>query len=119
MKVVAVVARRGDRYLVGQRPAHKQHGGMWEFPGGKLEPGESLVEAAQREIREELRARIVSAGNVVAVLANDRLELHFLEATLCGEALALEHQELRWCSVDELRDMALAPLDRQFVDTAL
>jgi 8-oxo-dGTP diphosphatase len=119
MQVVAVVIRRGDRYLVGQRAAHKHHGGLWEFPGGKLEVGESLADAAQREVGEELRAALVCTGRVLAVVTGDGIELHFLEASLAGEPCALEHQALRWCEVAELSAMPLAPLDRRFVDQAL
>jgi len=119
MQVVAVVIRRSGRYLVGQRPAHKHHGGLWEFPGGKVEAAETLVEAAAREIREELRAGLRGTGRVLAVIADERIELHFLEGSLVGEPHALEHAALRWCDVAELRSMPLAPLDRLFVDRTL
>lgn len=119
MQVVAVVIRRGDRYLIGRRPSHKHHGGLWEFPGGKVEAAESLAEAAVREIREELQAALVEVGPVLAVIADHRLELHFLAASLAGEAVALEHAALRWCDVAELRTLPLAPLDRWFVDEIL
>jgi 8-oxo-dGTP pyrophosphatase MutT (NUDIX family) len=48
--VVAAVIERDGRLLVCQRPAHKRHGGLWEFPGGKCDPGESDAEAARREL---------------------------------------------------------------------
>jgi 8-oxo-dGTP diphosphatase len=117
VKVVAVVVRRGNRYLIGQRPAHKHHGGLWEFPGGKLEAGETLSDAANREIREELSTCLVRTGEVIAIVANEQIELHFLEAWFTGEPVAVEHQALRWCSLAELRRMDLAPMDRQFVES--
>ncbi|HSG49130.1 MAG TPA: NUDIX domain-containing protein, partial [Longimicrobiales bacterium] len=52
--VIAAVIHRDGRYLVGRRPDDKRHGGLWEFPGGKLDPGESWLEAARRELSEEL-----------------------------------------------------------------
>ena len=115
MKVVAVVIRRGNRYLVGQRPAHKQHGGRWEFPGGKCEPGESLEAAARRELREELQVALAGVGGALAVIADGRIDLNFVEATLADEPLAVEHQALRWCDPGELLALPLAPLDRRFV----
>ena len=52
--VVAAVIRREGRYLLGRRPGHKRHGGLWEFPGGKLHDGEDAEAAAHRELDEEL-----------------------------------------------------------------
>jgi len=52
--VVAAVIERDGKYLLCQRPQGKRYGGLWEFPGGKLLAGESLLEAARRELREEL-----------------------------------------------------------------
>ena len=56
--VVAAVVRRGSRFLVGRRPAHKRHGGLWEFPGGKVEPGENEQTCLKRELSEELDIEI-------------------------------------------------------------
>jgi 8-oxo-dGTP diphosphatase len=117
VKVVAVVVRRGNRYLIGQRPAHKHHGGLWEFPGGKLEAGETLSDAAERETREELRTGLARTGEVIAIVASEQIELHFLEAWFAGEPSPVEHQALRWCSLAEMQRMDLAPLDRQFVES--
>jgi 8-oxo-dGTP diphosphatase len=119
MQVVAVVIARRGRFLVGQRPVHKHHGGLWEFPGGKVEANESLIEAATREIREELRAELRATGRVLAVVGDQRVELHFLEASLSGEVYPQEHAALRWCDVAELGALPLAPLDRLFVEQTL
>src|SRR5690242_21147044 len=64
-RVLAAVVLRYGRYLVCRRPAHKRHGGLWEFPGGKLEPGESLLDAANRELTEELNVSVVSVGEPI------------------------------------------------------
>src|SRR5450432_2765139 len=64
-RVVAAVIQRGDEYLICQRPAHKRHGGLWEFPGGKLEPGETTFDAATRELREELDVHVVAVGDLM------------------------------------------------------
>lgn len=117
--VVAVVVRRGADYLLGLRPATKHHGGLWEFPGGKLEPGETLAAAARREIREELQVGLAAAGEVLAVIDDGQVELHFMAAELLGEPMPLEHDMLRWCDLAELRTLPLAPVDRLFVDQTL
>ncbi|RYE87312.1 MAG: (deoxy)nucleoside triphosphate pyrophosphohydrolase, partial [Myxococcales bacterium] len=62
MLVVAAVIERDGLLLVGQRPAHKHHGGLWEFPGGKVEPGETPAEALARELHEELGLTDVQVG---------------------------------------------------------
>ncbi len=65
IRVLAAIIRDDDRYLVCLRPAHKRHGGYWEFPGGKLEVGETLLEAARRELREELDVEVIAAGEPI------------------------------------------------------
>ena len=57
--VIAAVIQRGDKYLLGQRPESKRHGGLWEFPGGKVHDGESRLEAIRRELAEELALKVV------------------------------------------------------------
>jgi mutator protein MutT len=60
--VLAAVIRRDGRLLVARRPAHKRHGGLWEFPGGKVEEGESWADAAARERKEELGVDVARTG---------------------------------------------------------
>jgi 8-oxo-dGTP diphosphatase len=114
--VLAAVIRRGDRYLLGRRPAHKRHGGLWEFPGGKLEPGESWLDAARRELREELGVGVTSAGEPLYRRRDpaSSFEIVFVEVEMEGEARATEHDELRWVVVGELARLELAPADAAF-----
>src|SRR4051812_10653783 len=65
VRVLAAVIQCGDKYLVCQRPVHKRHGGLWEFPGGKLELGESLLVTAIRELAQELDVHVTRAGEVL------------------------------------------------------
>ena len=62
VRVLAAVVRRDGRVLLAQRPAHKRHGQLWEFPGGKLAAGEDCLAAARRELHEELGIRVESIG---------------------------------------------------------
>ena len=116
--VLAAVIRRGNACLLAKRPAHKRHGGLWEFPGGKLEPGESWKEAAERELREELGVEVVTVGDPLYRRADtgSSFEIVFVEVEIAGEPRPLEHDELRWVALTGMRDLELAPTDRAFVD---
>lgn len=117
VRVLAAVIRRSDRYLVCKRPAHKRHGGLWEFPGGKLEPGESLAQAAQRELKEELNVDIVSVGSTLHIEQDigSPFQIEFVEVEIAGEPTASEHESFAWLTLSQLQSLALAPCDGTFV----
>ncbi len=117
IRVVAAVVRRGDTLLVCQRPRHKQHGGLWEFAGGKCEPGESDRDAIARELHEELGVAVNDVGAALFVARDPGgvYEIVFLPVEISGEAVAHEHAALGWFSLDALATMALAPSDAAFV----
>ncbi len=114
-KVVAAVVSRDGRYLVARRPLHKHHGGLWEFPGGKIHKGETATNAIKRELREELGVTFVSIGKTVAVLSDELIQIRFLAVDIKDEPMALEHSELQWCNLPELTCVDLAPIDKRFV----
>ncbi len=121
IEVVAAVAVREGRHLVCQRPAHKRHGGLWEFPGGKLEPGETLQEAVRRELAEELGVEGTEAGPCLATFHDpgSPYRVAFHPVTFRGEPRCLEHAALAWATPAELAALPLAPSDRRFVETVL
>lgn len=114
--VAGVLGDDAGRVLVAKRPAHKHHGGLWEFPGGKREPGEAPDAAIRRELQEELG---------IAVGASVRL-MHIHEArpgrplllrvmrvlSATGAPRALEHEALAFVFPNELGTLDLAPADR-------
>jgi mutator protein MutT len=116
LRVLAAVIQRQGRYLVCLRPRGKRHGGLWEFPGGKLEPDESLRQAAARELQEELGAEPTAYGPLLFTHreAGSPFQIEFLEVEIAGKPEALEHEELRWASVEELAILPLAPSDSAF-----
>lgn len=119
--VLAAVIQRDGRYLVCQRPAHKRHGGLWEFPGGKLEPGESLLHAANRELSEELGVTALEVSEPLFSIADpgSPFVIEFVPTVISGEPACLEHAELRWAALEELPNIPLAPSDRKFVEFLL
>lgn len=115
--MVAAVVERDGTYLLALRPRHKRHGGLWEFPGGKVAPGESDADALERELAEELG---VEVGAVGAPLFSRRdrgtpFSIRFLRVEIQGEPRAHEHDEVRWVPAAELGELPLAPVDRIFV----
>jgi mutator protein MutT len=116
--VLAAVVQRNDTYLICQRPVHKRHGGLWEFPGGKLEADETHLEAAQRELAEELGVMVLTVGSPVFSIADPGSEflIEFVPTVVDGEPQCLEHIELRWMALEEMDSLQLAPSDRRFVE---
>jgi 8-oxo-dGTP pyrophosphatase MutT (NUDIX family) len=115
--VVAAVVRRGPRYLLGLRPGGKRHGGLWEFPGGKVRDGESRVAAARRELAEELDLTAVVLGNLILAVRDEGspFMIEFFDTFAEGTPVAREHEEIGWFTLDDLRAMQLAPADAYFV----
>ena len=119
--VLAAVINRDGRYLVCLRPAHKRHGGLWEFPGGKLEPNETLLAAANRELTEELGVTALAVGEPLYSITDpgSPFLIEFVPTVIDGEPTCLEHTELRWATLAKLPSLPLAPSDRKFVDYLL
>lgn len=119
--VIAAVIRRNDHYLLCQRPMNKSHGGMWEFPGGKIEIGETLKEAADRELKEELNLCVSRIGNVrYSVLDSvSGYVINFVDVEADGEPALYEHIAFLWLSVEELNRVSLAPTDQLFAEKFL
>jgi 8-oxo-dGTP diphosphatase len=117
VRVVAAVIRRGGDLLVCQRPLHKRHGGMWEFPGGKCEPGESDADALRREIREELGAEVTAVGEpeFEAADAGAPFLIVFVPVEIRGEPEVHEHVGLVWGTAEKVAGLPLAPSDERYV----
>jgi 8-oxo-dGTP diphosphatase len=118
--VVGAAIRDGQRVLAAARAYPPELAGLWEFPGGKVEPDETEAEALVRECREELGVAITVGERVGGDLATGNgkylLRVYFAEL-IEGEPHAKEHAELRWLAPDELDSVPWLPGNRPAVDT--
>ncbi len=110
VRVVGAVVEREGTVLMAQRPAGRRHEGLWEFPGGKVEPGEDDARALARELLEEMGVASV-VGSLVAEGSDERVVLACYRVRLLGEPAALFHARLRWVPIAELRDLPTPPAD--------
>lgn len=114
-QVVAALIWDGDRFMICQRPAHKARGLLWEFVGGKVEPGETKQAALIRECREELGVT-VEVGQVFMEVTHTypdlTVALTLFHATITqGVPQKIEHNDIRWITREEIPQFAFCPAD--------
>ncbi len=119
IEVVAAVIRRDGKILITRRLDNVHLGGLWEFPGGKVEPAESLEGALLREIREELGVDIV-AGDELFTVEHDypgkSVRLHFFNCTISfGEPQPLDVSDLQWVTPTQLAEFDFPPADAELI----
>ena len=113
--VVAALIWKGDRFMICQRPANKSRALLWEFVGGKTEPGESMEQALIRECREELDI-LVSVGDIFTQVVHEYpdilIRLTLFHCTVAeGTPKLLEHNDLKWITPDEIPNFDFCPAD--------
>ena len=117
--VVAALIWQDGRFMICQRPAHKARGLLWEFVGGKTEPGEKLEDALIRECREELDIT-VSVGNIFTQVIHEYPDIH-IRLTLFNCKIAegtpklLEHNDLKWILPSEIPLFDFCPADKDIL----
>ena len=117
--VVDAIIREGDRVLATQRGYGDQKDG-WEFPGGKVEEGETPQEALKREIEEELKTEI-EVGEYLTTIEHEYPKFHlsmkcYWARIIEGKPVLLEHEAARWLSREELDSVAWLPADETIID---
>lgn len=119
IQVAAAVIDSGDLYLITRRKAGTHLAGLWEFPGGKCEEGESLKDCLRREVREELGVEITEPVPFQTVrhdYPEKSVELHFFRCTIkAGTAQVLGCDDLKWVTAKELATFEFPPADRTLV----
>lgn len=120
LEVVAAIIRRNDNFLICQRPVGKSQELLWEFPGGKIEPGETGEQAIIRECYEELGVtlRVDSFFMDITHEYPDRIvHLSVYNCSLTdGEPVRLEHNDMRWITAAQCGDFEFCPADVEIVE---
>lgn len=119
VEVVAALIWDGDRFMICQRPAHKARGLLWEFVGGKVEPGETKEQALVRECREELDVT-VDVGEAFMEVTHEYpdLTVHltlFNASIVSGTPKKLEHNDIRWIAVGQIPQYDFCPADDEIL----
>jgi len=119
VEVVAALIWQGDKFMICQRPAHKARGLLWEFVGGKVEPGETKEQALIRECREEL-AITLSVGDVFMDVVHEYTDLTvhlmlFNAVIADGEPQKLEHNDIQWITPSEISNFEFCPADDEIL----
>ena len=119
-EVVAALIWDGERFMICQRPAHKARALLWEFVGGKVEPGETKEQALIRECREELDITL-NVGNVFTDVTHEypdiTVHLTLFNATITsGTPKLLEHNDLQWITPAEIPQYTFCPADEAILE---
>ncbi len=119
-EVVAALIRRGDRFMIAQRPAHKARGLLWEFAGGKVEPCETGPQALVRECREELGVTVTVGApymEVTHVYPDITVHLTLYNAEIAeGVPQLLEHNAIAWITPAEIPQYDFCPADEEILN---
>jgi 8-oxo-dGTP diphosphatase len=121
--VAAAVLDGAGRVLIAQRPPGKHLAGGWEFPGGKLEPGEDRVAGLARELREEIGIAISDPEPLIQVTHRyeygDVLLDVFVVRRFDGDPVGLDGQAIRWCALNELEGAGMLPADLPIIEALM
>lgn len=118
--VAAIIRNKDNKILIAQRNLKKAQGGLWEFPGGKIEPNETKEHAIVREIKEELDMDIICEGyfdEKEYVYPEKTINLIALNCKMINDKYkVLEHEQVAWVKEEEFSNYEFAPADKYFVE---
>ena len=118
-EVVAALIWKDNKFMICQRPAHKARGLLWEFVGGKAEPGETKEQAIIRECKEELNV-LLSVGDMFMEVIHEypdlTVHLTLFNATIVdGETQKIEHNDIQWITPSEIQNYEFCPADEEIL----
>jgi len=120
---VAIIFNKLGHILIAKRPDHAHQGGKWEFPGGKIEKGESIEEALTRELAEEVGITVQQTSPFMALdydYGDKLVSLNIWKVTqFVGDATGVEQQQIRWVSNEELVDFTFPEANKPIIDKLL
>lgn len=118
--VAAVIENTDGKILIAKRPLHVHQGGLWEFPGGKVEPDESIDQALQRELSEELNIQIKHNQALIQIQHNYPDKSVFLDVrhvrAFCGAAIGNEGQQILWVDKSQLNDFNFPAANKSIIN---
>ena len=118
--VAALIENSSGQFLICQRPAHKARGLQWEFPGGKIEKGESADQALVRECREEMDISVRCEGEYMDLIheyPDLTVHLHLIRCRIEeDEPKKIEHGDIRWIDIAQADAFDFCPADRIFIE---
>lgn len=116
---VGVVINAENQILVAQRHADADHGGLWEFPGGKVEPGEDVYEALCRELQEEVQLHVIAAKPLIKIPHEYKKYKVLLDTwvitSYSGEVCGAEGQIVRWINFDLLKELTMPAANQKII----
>lgn len=120
VEVVAALIWKNGKFMICQRPAHKARGLLWEFVGGKVEPGETKEQALVRECREELAVTVAVQDEFMSLVheyPDITIRLTVFNAYIAeGVPQLLEHNDIRWISPKEIKNYDFCPADNKILE---
>lgn len=120
VEVVAALIWKNDRFMICQRPAYKARALLWEFVGGKVEPGETKEQALIRECQEELAITLTVGKmfmDVVHEYPDITVHLTLFNASIAeGIPQKLEHNDIKWITPEEIQQYAFCPADEKILE---
>ncbi len=120
---VGIVINNHNEVLIAKRPSNSHQGGLWEFPGGKVEAGEGVYDALVREFQEEVNIKILSSESFMEIHHDYGDKQVFLDVLLCkeysGEAIGLEGQKVAWVMLSNLHEFQFPVANQAIIEKLL